>query len=157
MIKFFMCLVALGVADMASASVPDVAISESVYINASYSVKSENASITNEDLINAGVPQENLDKAREYMKQANRKYKLLILEKRELGLKANNLVLAGAEANLAELDALFDKIGVIEATLYKNSIRNTIEMSKLIDPVKYQNARKAVLERLQGKRVELPQ
>ncbi len=53
-------------------------------------------------------------------------YKMLLLEKKQLELEVNMYVLDGSEQNLAEIDAIFDRIWHIEANRLKDWIRSQI-------------------------------
>ena len=79
-------------------------------------------------------------------------YKMLLLEKKQLELEVNKYVLDGAEQNLAEIDALFDRIGDIEANILKDRIRSQIEMQKYITQEQYIKARDIAIRRINESR-----
>ena len=63
-------------------------------------------------------------------------------------LEVNRYVLEGSEANLEKIDALFDRIGAIEATILKDRIRSQIEMQKYITQEQYIKARDIAIRRV---------
>ena len=73
---------------------------------------------------------------------------MLILEKKQLELEVNKYVLEGPEANLEKIDAIFDKIGAIEASILKDRIRSQVEMQKYITKEQYFTAREIAIKRL---------
>lgn len=104
--------------------------------------------VSDEDFLKAGVAPENIEKAKLMVNRVSTNYKMLVLEKKQLELEVNKYVLEGSEANLEKIDALFDKIGVIEANILKDRIRSQIEMQKYITQDQYLKARDAAIRRL---------
>lgn len=104
--------------------------------------------VSDEDFLKVGVTSENVEKAKMMVNRVSTNYKMLILEKKQLELEVNRYVLEGAEANLEKIDAIFDKIGAIEASILKDRIRSQIEMQKYITQEQYLKARDIAIRRL---------
>ncbi|STO30729.1 Uncharacterised protein [Fusobacterium necrogenes] len=104
--------------------------------------------VSDEDFLKVGVTPENVEKAKVMVDKVSINYKMLILEKKQLELEVNKYVLEGAETNLEKIDALFDKIGDIEAAILKDRIRSQIEMQKYITQEQYLKARDIAVRRL---------
>lgn len=104
--------------------------------------------VSDEDFLKVGVTSENVEKAKMMVNRVSTNYKMLILEKKQLELEVNRYVLEGAEANLEKIDAIFDKIGTIEASILKDRIRSQIEMQKYITQEQYLKARDIAIRRL---------
>lgn len=104
--------------------------------------------VLDEDFLKVGVSPENVEKAKSMVNRVSTNYKMLILEKKQLELEVNKYVLEGPEANLEKIDALFDKIGAIEANILKDRIRSQIEMQKYITQEQYIRARDIAIQRL---------
>lgn len=104
--------------------------------------------VSDEDFLKVGVTSENVEKAKMMVNRVSTNYKMLILEKKQLELEVNKYVLEGPEANLEKIDAIFDKIGAIEASILKNRIRSQIEMQKYITQEQYLKARDIAIKRL---------
>ena len=73
---------------------------------------------------------------------------MLVLERREIELKINKLMMENPAKNLSTLDTLFDRIGVIEAKILKDKVRSQIEMQKYISQDQYVQARELSIQRL---------
>lgn len=108
--------------------------------------------VSDEDFKKVGVSQENINKAKGMVGKVSTNYKMLLLEKKQLELEVNKYVLDGAEQNLAEIDALFDRIGDIEANILKDRIRSQIEMQKYITQEQYIKARDIAIRRINESR-----
>ncbi|WP_294704365.1 hypothetical protein [uncultured Fusobacterium sp.] len=104
--------------------------------------------VSDEDFLKVGVTPENIEKAKLMVNRVSTNYKMLVLEKKQLELEVNKYVLEGPEANLEKIDVLFDKIGVIEASILKDRIRSQIEMQKYITQEQYIKARDMAIRRL---------
>lgn len=104
--------------------------------------------VADEDFIKVGVAPENIRKAKIMVDRVSTNYKMLVLEKKQLELEVNKYVLEGPEKNLDKIDALFDKIGMIEASILKDRIRSQIEMQKYITQDQYIKARDIAVRRL---------
>ena len=104
--------------------------------------------VSDEDFLKGGVTSENVEKAKMMVNRVSTNYKMLILEKKQLELEVNKYVLEGPEANLEKIDAIFDKIGAIEASILKDRIRSQIEMQKYITQEQYLKARDIAIKRL---------
>lgn len=104
--------------------------------------------VSDEDFLKVGVTSENVEKAKMMVNRVSTNYKMLILEKKQLELEVNKYVLEGPEANLEKIDAIFDKIGAIEASILKDRIRSQIEMQKYITQEQYLKARDIAIKRL---------
>ncbi|MBM6822838.1 hypothetical protein [Fusobacterium mortiferum] len=104
--------------------------------------------VSDEDFLKVGVTSENVEKAKMMVNRVSTNYKMLILEKKQLELEVYKYVLEGPEANLEKIDAIFDKIGAIEASILKDSIRSQIEMQKYITQEQYLKARDIAIKRL---------
>ena len=104
--------------------------------------------VSDEDFLKVGVIPENIEKAKLMVNRVSTNYKMLVLEKKQLELEVNKYVLEGPEANLEKIDVLFDKIGVIEASILKDRIRSQIEMQKYITQEQYIKARDMAIRRL---------
>lgn len=95
-----------------------------------------------------GVNEANLTQAKSVIQRAENSYKMLVLEKREIELKINKLMLDGPAKNLSTLDALFDRLGTIESKILKDRVRSQIEMQKYITQDQYTQARELAVQRL---------
>ena len=84
------------------------------------------------------------------IEKASIKYKTLLLERRQAELEVNKCLLEGAESNLSKIDELFDKMGQIEASIYKDRIRRQIEMKNYITQDQYMAARDAAIKRMEN-------
>lgn len=104
--------------------------------------------ISDEDFKKVGVSQENIENAKIMVDKVSINYQMLLLEKKQLELEVNKYVLEGPEANLEKIDAIFDKIGLIETNILKNRIRSQIQMQKYISQEQYLKARDLAIKRL---------
>lgn len=109
---------------------------------------SEFGIIQDSELKRVGVSETNLTQAKSVIRKAENSYKMLVLEKRELELKVNKLMIDGAAKNLTTLDALFDRMGKIESQILKDRVRSQIEMQKFITQDQYTQARELAVQRL---------
>lgn len=100
------------------------------------------------DLRAAGVKNENIQKAKQLMNQVASNYQMKVLERRQLELQINKYVLDGPEKYMKQIDDMFDKIGVIEATILKDRLRSQIQMQKYISTEQYMKAKEIALKRL---------
>ena len=100
------------------------------------------------DLKAAGVKVENIKKAKELMNQVANSYELRLLERKQLELQINKYILDGPEKYLKQIDEMFDKIGVIEATIMKERLRSQIQMKKYITTEQYMKAKEIAIKRL---------
>lgn len=110
--------------------------------------ESEFGIIQDSELRRVGVSEANLRQAKAVINQAETTYKMLVLERREIELKINKLMMENPAKNLSTLDALFDRIGVIEAKILKDKVRSQIEMQKYISQEQYLQARELSIQRL---------
>lgn len=110
--------------------------------------ESEFGIIQDSELRKVGVSEANLRQAKAVIKQAETTYKMLVLERREIELKINKLMMENPAKNLSTLDTLFDRIGVIEAKILKDKVRSQIEMQKYISQEQYLQARELSIQRL---------
>lgn len=110
--------------------------------------ESEFGIIQDSELRRVGVSDTNLRQAKAVINQAETTYKMLVLERREIELKINKLMMENPAKNLSALDALFDRIGVIEAKILKDKVRSQIEMQKYISQEQYLQARELSIQRL---------
>lgn len=108
--------------------------------------------VADDDFLKVGVAPENVNKAKAMVEKVTTNYKMLMLEKKQLELEVNRLILEGAEQNLSRIDAIFDRMGVIEATILKDRIRSQIEMQNYITQEQYIKARDYAVKRLEGKK-----
>ena len=106
--------------------------------------------ISDEDLIQVGVAPEKIKEAKLMVDRVSINYKMLLLEKKQLELEVNKYVLEGPEENLPKIDAIFERIGVIETQILKDRIRNQIQMQKYITQEQYIRARELAIRRLNG-------
>lgn len=104
--------------------------------------------VYDEDFMKAGVAKESLEKAKELMQKTSSDLKLLSLEKQKLEIEVNQLLIEGAEKNLEKLDAIFDRVGDIDSSIYKARIRSQISMYKYISKEQYVKARQVAIERI---------
>lgn len=104
--------------------------------------------IQDSELKKVGVTAANLEKAKTVITQAETKFKLLVLERKELELKANKLIMEGPSKNLGALEKIFDRIGDIEAEVMKDKVKSQIEMQKYISQEQYKQARELAVQRL---------
>lgn len=107
--------------------------------------------VADDDFLKVGVAPEKVNKAKAMVEKVTTNYKMLMLEKKQLELEVNRLILEGAEQNLSRIDAIFDRMGVIEATILKDRIRSQIEMQNYITQEQYIKARDYAVKRLEGK------
>lgn len=110
--------------------------------------ESEFGIIQDIELKRVGVNEANLTQAKSVIQRAESSYKMLVLEKREIELKINKLMLDGPAKNLSTLDALFDRLGTIESKILKDRVRSQIEMQKYITQDQYTQARELAVQRL---------
>lgn len=104
--------------------------------------------VYDEDFLSSGVSQENLSYAKELMDKTSIEFKKLTLDKQQLEIGANKILLDGAEKNLETLDEIFDKIGNIEATMLKMKVRSQVAMFNYISREQYIKARELALIRI---------
>lgn len=114
--------------------------------------ESEFGIIQDSELRRVGVSESNLRQAKAVINQAETTYKMLVLERREIELKINKLMMDNPAKNLSTLDNLFDRIGVIEAKILKDKVRSQIEMQKYISQDQYLQARELSIQRLSKKK-----
>ena len=110
--------------------------------------ESEFGIIQDSELRRVGVSEANLRQAKSVINQAETTYKMLVLERREIELKINKLMMENPAKNLSTLDTLFDRIGMIEAKILKDKVRSQIEMQKYISQEQYLQARELSIQRL---------
>lgn len=110
--------------------------------------ESEFGIIQDSELRRVGVSEANLRQAKAVINQAETTYKMLVLERREIELKINKLMMENPAKNLSTLDTLFDRIGMIEAKILKDKVRSQIEMQKYISQEQYLQARELSIQRL---------
>ncbi|EFS21494.1 hypothetical protein FSBG_00991 [Fusobacterium gonidiaformans 3-1-5R] len=110
--------------------------------------ESEFGIIQDGELRRVGVSEANLRQAKAVINKAETTYKMLVLERREIELKINKLMMENPAKNLSTLDTLFDRIGVIEAKILKDKVRSQIEMQKYISQDQYVQARELSIQRL---------
>lgn len=110
--------------------------------------ESEFGIIQDSELRRVGVSEANLRQAKAVINQAETTYKMLVLERREIELKINKLMMENPAKNLSTLDTLFDRIGVIEAKILKDKVRSQIEIQKYISQEQYLQARELSIQRL---------
>ena len=104
--------------------------------------------VYDEDFISTGVTHENLDNAKELMDKTSTEFKKLTLDKQQLEIEANKILLDGAEKNLEILDEIFDKIGNVEANMLKIKVRSQVAMFNYITRDQYIKAREVALKRI---------
>ncbi|MGL5049403.1 MAG: hypothetical protein ACRC0K_01650 [Fusobacteriaceae bacterium] len=104
--------------------------------------------VYDEDFISTGVTQSNLDNAKELMDKTSIEFKKLTLDKQQLEIEANKILLDGAEENLEVLDSIFDKIGNVEADMLKTKVRSQVAMFNYISRDQYIKARELALKRI---------
>ncbi|AVQ16604.1 MULTISPECIES: hypothetical protein [Fusobacterium] len=121
-----------------------------VFVLSSFAMfgESEFGIIQDSELRRVGVSEANLRQAKAVINKAETTYKMLVLERREIELKINKLMMENPAKNLSTLDTLFDRIGVIEAKILKDKVRSQIEMQKYISQDQYVQARELSIQRL---------
>ena len=121
-----------------------------VFVLSSFAMfgESEFGIIQDSELRRVGVSEANLRQAKAVINKAETTYKMLVLERREMELKINKLMMENPAKNLSTLDTLFDRIGVIEAKILKDKVRSQIEMQKYISQDQYVQARELSIQRL---------
>lgn len=121
-----------------------------VFVLSSFAIfgESEFGIIQDSELRRVGVSEANLRQAKAVINKAETTYKMLVLERREIELKINKLMMDNPAKNLSTLDNLFDRIGVIEAKILKDKVRSQIEMQKYISQDQYVQARELSIQRL---------
>lgn len=121
-----------------------------VFVLSSFAMfgESEFGIIQDSELRRVGVSEANLRQAKAVINKAETTYKMLVLERREIELKINKLMMDNPAKNLSTLDTLFDRIGVIEAKILKDKVRSQIEMQKYISQDQYVQARELSIQRL---------
>ena len=102
------------------------------------------------DFRSAGVSQENIEKAKQLMVKTSTEFKKLSLDRQQLELEANRLLLDNPEKNLVVLDGIFDKIGKLESSILKSKLRSQLSMYKFITRDQYVKAREIALTRIEG-------
>lgn len=113
-----------------------------------YSSSGDFGIVYDEDFKAVGVSDVNLKNAKLLMETTSIDVKKLSLNKRQLELEANRLLLDGAEKNIQELEKVMDKLGIIEATRLKNQVKSQIQMYKYITRQQYIQARERALGRI---------
>lgn len=121
-----------------------------VFVLSSFAMfgESEFGIVQDSELRRVGVSEANLRQAKAVINKAETTYKMLVLERREIELKINKLMMENPAKNLSTLDTLFDRIGVIEAKILKDKVRSQIEMQKYISQDQYVQARELSIQRL---------
>lgn len=121
-----------------------------VFVLSSFAMfgESEFGIVQDSELRRVGVSEANLRQAKAVINKAETTYKMLVLERREIELKINKLMMDNPAKNLSTLDTLFDRIGVIEAKILKDKVRSQIEMQKYISQDQYVQARELSIQRL---------
>ncbi|WP_297404523.1 hypothetical protein [uncultured Cetobacterium sp.] len=104
--------------------------------------------VKDEDFKAVGVTQENLNKAKEIIKEASTQYKLKTLDKKSLEIEMNKYILEGTEKNIGELNKLVEQIGVIDTEIIKDRLKYQVEVQKYITTEQYLNARERSVERI---------
>lgn len=104
--------------------------------------------VKDEDFKAVGVSQENIDKAKEIIKEASTQYKLKTLDKKSLEIEINKYILEGTEKNIDELNKLVEEIGKIDTEIIKDRLKYQVEVQKYITTEQYLNAREKSLERI---------
>lgn len=111
--------------------------------------------IYEEDFRTVGVKEENIDKARDIVLDANKAHQLLMLERQQLELEVNKYLLEGPEENWEKISDVFDKLGNIEAQLMKNKLKSQLEVRKYISESQYQRAREEAAKRIESTGVKV--
>lgn len=111
--------------------------------------------IYEEDFRAVGVKEENIDKARDIVLEANKGHQLLMLERQQLELEVNKYLLEGPEENWEKISGVFDKLGNIEAQLMKNKLKSQLEVRKYISEDQYQRARAEAAKRIESAQVKV--
>jgi len=106
--------------------------------------------IYEDDFRSVGVSEENIDKAKVIILEANRKHQILMLERKQLELEVNKYMLEGSEKNWDKISNVFDKLGKVEAELMKNKLRSQIEIRNYISEEEYLRARGAAVKRIEA-------
>ena len=121
-----------------------------VFVLSSFAMfgESEFGIIQDSELRRVGVSEANLRQAKAVINKAETTYKMLVLERREIELKINKLMMENPAKNLSTLDTLFYRFGVIEAKILKDKVRSQIEMQKYISQDQYVQARELSIQRL---------
>ncbi len=121
-----------------------------VFVLSSFAMfgESEFGIIQDSELRRVGVSEANLRQAKAVINKAETTYKMLVLERTEIELKINKLMMENPAKNLSTLDTLFDRIGGIEAKILKDKVRSQIEMQKYISQDQYVQARELSIQRL---------
>ena len=121
-----------------------------VFVLSSFAMfgESEFGIVQDSELRRVGVSEANLRQAKAVINKAETTYKMLVLERREIELKINKLMMENPAKNLSTLDTLFDRIGVIEAKILRDKVRSQIEMQKYISQDQYVQARELSIQRL---------
>ncbi|MDR1834874.1 MAG: hypothetical protein LBQ96_03640 [Fusobacteriaceae bacterium] len=105
--------------------------------------------VSDADLAAAGVSGENIELAKKTIENVSVKYKLILLDKKQVELEINKYVLEGTEKNREKIFSLFDKIGTIEAQILKDRLDSQIEIRRYISQEQYMNARQIAIERIE--------
>lgn len=105
--------------------------------------------VLDEDFKKVGVSIENIDRAKAIMEKTSHEFKKLSLERQALEIRVSQLMLDGAEKNIDKLDEVFDKLGAIEASFYKQRVKSQVEMFKHISQEEYTKARAVAIARMQ--------
>ncbi|MGL5963945.1 MAG: hypothetical protein ACRCZ2_06090 [Fusobacteriaceae bacterium] len=113
-----------------------------------YSSEGDFGIVYDEDFQAVGVSETNLKKAKLLMETTSIDVKKLALDKRQLELEANRLLLDGAEKNIVDLEKVMDKLGNLESLRLKNQVKSQIKMYKYITRQQYIQAREKALIRL---------
>lgn len=104
--------------------------------------------IKENDLMSVGVSKENVKKAKNLIEKASNSYKLKVLEKKQLELELNKLILDDPSKNLQKIDKIFDEMAKLDASIMKERVRSQIEMQKYISTEQYSKARDIAARRM---------
>lgn len=119
-----------------------------IFISALTFANNDLGMIQESELISVGVKKENIKKAKALIDSVGNSYKVKVLEKKQLEIEVNKLIIENAEKNLKEIDEIFDKIAVIDAAIMKERVRSQIEIQKYITNQQYAKARELAMKRL---------
>ncbi|MGL5052760.1 MAG: hypothetical protein ACRC5W_04105 [Cetobacterium sp.] len=104
--------------------------------------------VKDEDFKAVGVSQNNIDSAKAIIERASIQYKLKVLDKKALEIQINKYILEGTEKNLEKLNELVEKVGLLDAEIIKDRLKNQIEVQKFISTDQYLKARELSLKKI---------
>ncbi|MGL4391968.1 MAG: hypothetical protein ACRCSK_00810 [Fusobacteriaceae bacterium] len=110
--------------------------------------------VKDEDFLKVGVSNKNLNAAKDLMNKAMLDSKKAQLEIDQLEIEASRYILDTiTDKQLKELDKIYDKMCVLQASQMKARVRTQLKLLQYITRDQYIRARSVATQRLQGSQV----